>query len=65
VLVLFDTQDVAVVPALVPVTLTAMNLALWLANSFSVVLVFPVKTLHVVGTVAFGDATAFVHKYHW
>jgi hypothetical protein len=63
--VVFESQEVAAVRRLVPVTNTATYLPRWAEVSFKVVRVAPVIFVQVAGTVARADETAVVQAYHW
>ena len=64
-LVVFESQVVAVVPALVPVTRTVTYLARCADVSLKVLRVAPVIFLQVDGTEVRTAVTAFVQAYHW
>jgi len=61
----FESQAVAVVPKLVPVTNTATNLLRCFEVSLKVLRVAPVIRLQVDGTVVRATVTALVQAYHW
>jgi hypothetical protein len=62
--VVFDSQLVPVVPALVPVTRTAMYLPFWVTVSLKVLEVAPLISRHDLGTFRVGLAIFDVHAYH-
>ena len=61
----FESQVVAVVPKLVPVTSTATYLLRWVEVSLKVLRVAPAITVQVDGTVLWAAVTALVQAYHW
>ena len=63
--VVFESQVVATVRRLVPVTYTATYLPRWADVSLKVLRVAPVIFLQVDGTVARAADTAEVQAYHW
>jgi hypothetical protein len=63
--VVFESQMVAVVPRLVPVTRTATYLLRWAEVSLNVLRVAPVIAVQVDGTVLRAAVTALVQAYHW
>ena len=63
--VAFESQEVDVVPRLVPVTSTATYLPRCADVSLKVLRVAPVIFLQVDGTVLRAAVTALVHAYHW
>jgi hypothetical protein len=63
--VVFESQAVAVVPKLVPVTSTATYLLRWAEVSLNVLRVAPVIAVQVDGTVLRAAVTALVQAYHW
>ncbi len=63
--VLFESHLVADVPALVPVTNTAMNLPFCAFANFNVLLVERDIFLQVMGTLALTVANFLVQEYHW
>jgi hypothetical protein len=63
--VVFESQVVAVVPKLVPVTNTATYLPRCADVSLKVLRVAPVIFLQVDGTVVRAVDTAVVQAYHW
>jgi hypothetical protein len=63
--VVFESQVVAVVPKLVPVTRTATYLLRWAEVILKVLRVAPVIAVQVDGTVLRATVTALVQTYHW
>ena len=59
-----DSQRVATVPVLFPVTCTAMYLPFWAEVSFKVVREAPFMARQLFGTFWVGLATLAVHAYH-
>ena len=63
--VVFESQVVAVVPALVPVTRTATYLFRCATVNLKVLRVAPTIAVQVEGTVLRAAVTALVQAYHW
>ena len=59
------SQTVAVVPLLVPVTATVMNLPFIAAVKFRVSVVAREMLMQVEGMVCVVAVIALVHEYHW
>ena len=63
-MVVFDSQLVPKVPALVAVTRTAMYLPFWVAVSLKVLAVAPLMSRHLPGIRGSGRVALEVHAYH-